>query len=89
MAPEVCPNCGATVPSKARACPECGSDADTGWSEAAESSGLNLPDTEFDYNEFVKEEFGDAAAKPRGIAWGWWLVGIVVLAMLLLLAFFR
>ncbi len=30
-----CPNCGADVPAKARACPVCGSDEDTGWSEAA------------------------------------------------------
>ncbi len=30
-----CPNCGAAVPVNAKACPECGSDAETGWSEMA------------------------------------------------------
>ncbi len=33
--PFLCPNCGAMVPANAKACPECGSDEETGWSEAA------------------------------------------------------
>jgi hypothetical protein len=45
MMPETfpCPNCGAAVPLKAKACPECGSDEETGWSEAAPYLHL-LPD---------------------------------------------
>ena len=39
-----CPICGADVPIKARACPECGSDEKTGWSEAAKYTHL-LPYT--------------------------------------------
>lgn len=35
-----CPNCGADVPIKAKACPECGSDQETGWSEAAQYTHL-------------------------------------------------
>ena len=35
-----CPICGADVPIKARACPECGSDEKTGWSEAAKYTHL-------------------------------------------------
>ncbi len=35
MTPDVCPNCGAEVPPSAKACPECGSDEKTGWSEKA------------------------------------------------------
>ncbi|MGP1386425.1 MAG: hypothetical protein ACTS2F_22885 [Thainema sp.] len=38
-----CPVCGTDVPLKARACPECGSDKGTGWSEAAQYAHL-LPD---------------------------------------------
>jgi len=38
-----CPHCGIDVPISARACPECGSDRETGWSEAASYSHL-LPD---------------------------------------------
>ena len=63
MTPEVCPNCGAEVPCNAKACPECGSDEKTGWSETAYASGLGLPDEEFDHDEFVKEEFGSGRAK--------------------------
>jgi hypothetical protein len=84
--PEICPNCGAEVPPNARACPECGSDHETGWSERADAQRLGLPDDEFDYEKFVKEEFEEASAKreirPRGIGWLWWIV-----ALLLLMAF--
>ena len=79
MTPEVCPNCGAEVPRNAKACPECGSDETTGWSEEAHASGLDLPDEEFDYDKFVEEEFGGKKPKPRGIHWFWWLVAIVLL----------
>src|SRR6476660_7035018 len=83
MTPEICPNCGAEVPPKAKACPECGSDEHTGWSEAALSGGLDLPDEEFDYNDFVKREFGRKSPMPRGVHWFWWVVAIVVLGVIL------
>ena len=75
----VCHNCGAEVPERAKACPECGSDEQTGWSAAAESSGLDLPDEEFDYDDFVKKEFGDKSPVPRGLHWFWWLVAIIII----------
>jgi uncharacterized membrane protein YvbJ len=37
-----CPNCGEEVPEKAKACPECGSDENTGWSEDTMYDGLGL-----------------------------------------------
>jgi hypothetical protein len=77
--PEICPNCGAEVPPKAKACPECGADEKTGWSEEARASGLDLPDENFDYNDFVKREFGDRSPVPRGIHWFWWVVAVGVL----------
>jgi hypothetical protein len=77
MSPEVCPNCGAEVPRNAKACPGCGSDEKTGWSETAYASGLGLPDEEFDYDKFAKEEFGSSQAKPRGISWFWWLIALL------------
>ena len=85
MAPEVCPHCGAEVPRNAKACPECGSDEKTGWSESAHASHLGLPDEEFDHDEFVKEEFGTGRAKPRGIGWFWWVVALLVAALLIFL----
>lgn len=83
MAPEICPNCGAEVPPRARACPECGADEQTGWSEEARVGGLDLPDESFDYNDFVKREFGGKSVVPRGLHWFWWVVALMVAALLL------
>ena len=83
MPPETCPNCGAEVPPKARACPECGADEQTGWSEAARTDGLDLPDQNFDYDDFVKREFGDESPVPRGVHWFWWVIAVLVAAGLL------
>ena len=80
--PETCPNCGANVPRHAIACPECGSDESTGWSEKAYAENLGLPDDEFNYDEFVKEEFGTGRAKPRGIPWFWWVVAVALVVAL-------
>ena len=77
MSPEVCPNCGAVVPPKDKACPGCGSDEKTGWSDSAHADNLGIPDESFDYGEFLKEEFG-RRAKPRGIHWLWWLTALVL-----------
>ena len=80
MTPEICPHCGAEVPPKAKACPECGADEATGWSEEAQASGLDLPDENFDYNDFVKREFGGKSPVPRGVHWFWWVVALVLAA---------
>lgn len=79
-APETCPACGADVPAGARACPECGSDESTGWSDTARAQSLDLPDEEFDYNEFVQREFGAKKHKPR-IHWVWWVTAVALLAL--------
>jgi hypothetical protein len=80
MPPEVCPNCGAEVPPQAKACPACGSDEQTGWSEDAHTGGLDLPEEHFDYKDFVGREFGGGKPVPRGIHWFWWLVALLLLA---------
>lgn len=82
--PEVCPVCGEDVPPRALACPECGADHNSGWREGAlESDGLGLSEEEFDYDAFVKEEFG-GQVKPPGIHPLWWVTAIVVLAAMVL-----
>jgi len=83
MPPEICPNCGAEVPPNARACPECGADEQTGWSEAARPDGLDLPDENFNYDDFVKREFGDKSPVPRGVHWFWWVIALLVVAAFL------
>lgn len=82
--PEICPQCGAEVPRQARACPECGSDEHSGWSEKAYLDRLGVSHEDFDYDEFVKQELGESAKgsswKPKGLNWLWWLtaLGLVV-----------
>ncbi|MFM8470262.1 MAG: zinc-ribbon domain-containing protein [Limisphaerales bacterium] len=94
-APETCPNCGADVPRGALACPECGADERTGWNDRADSQRtadrLGIPDDGFDYDEFVKEEFGgqpESQAKTKGVSWVWWAVA-VFLAHAFGLVYFR
>jgi hypothetical protein len=69
------------VPRDAKACPECGADETTGWSDEAYVGGLNLPDESFDYDEFVDREFGTKKALPRGIGWFWWVVGVILVLL--------
>ena len=88
MAPELCPNCGAVVPRNAKSCPACGSDEETGWSDSAHADHLGIPDENFDYDQFVQEEFGPAPVKPRGIHWLWWATALI-LVLLFLFFFFR
>jgi uncharacterized membrane protein YvbJ len=83
--PEICPNCGAEVPLKAKACPECGSDEQTGWSEEAQKGGLDLPEEDFDYDDFVKREFAGKNPVPRGIHWFWWVIALLALVSFLVL----
>jgi hypothetical protein len=87
MPPQICPNCGAVVPPKAKACPECGSDDETGWSAEARQSNeldLGIPDEDFDYDKFVEEEFGGKNAPPSRIHWVWWIIAVmIVLAVII------
>lgn len=76
--PEVCPVCGEDVPPRALACPECGADHNSGWKGNA-SDSLDLPDEDFDYDAFVKEEFGGSAGKSR-LHPVWWITAVVLLA---------
>ena len=79
--PGDCPICGEFVPRGLVACPACGSCAKSGWSEDADSDGLDLPDApeDFDYDEFVAREFGH---RKRSAAVGgnlWWWVALALL----------
>ena len=65
-----CPICGTDVPPKARACPECGSDNETGWSVAAQSVN-GLPDRD-----------DDEAAYPRRTIWQTTIMPIAALLCL-------
>jgi hypothetical protein len=85
--PEVCPVCNEDVPAGSLACPECGADHRSGWSAEETTSGdLGLPNEDFDYNDFVKNEF-NTEAKPQGLKTIWWVTAILLLASILLMFF--
>lgn len=78
-----CPHCGAEVRVGASACPECGSDEETGWSASRESfaTGGYGDEDDFDYDEFVREEF--ASESQRGLPEIWkWVVVVLLISML-------
>jgi hypothetical protein len=52
---------------------------------------LGLPDEEFDYDEFVKEEFEQPKKelRPAGIPWWAWLAAVLLLAALIKLWIWR
>jgi len=75
------------VPPNAKACPQCGSDEQTGWSDEAYAGRLDLPDDDFDYQDFVRNEFGDRSPVPRGIRWWWWVAAVALLVLFLLFLF--
>ncbi|MFH1477262.1 MAG: zinc-ribbon domain-containing protein [Verrucomicrobiota bacterium] len=87
--PDICPVCGAEVPSTAHACPECGADNTTGWNEDhAVYDGLNLPDDEFDYDEFINKEF-NGKGKPVKKRLQWLCIIGFALVLIALIIFLR
>jgi predicted nucleic acid-binding Zn ribbon protein len=86
--PEICPVCGTGVPERARACPECGADEKTGWSEKARYDALGIPDDDsFDYEDFINREFEGKKPRRRN-AWLWAAAALLLLSVFAL-AFFR
>jgi hypothetical protein len=82
-APEVCPVCGEDVPRGSLACTACGADHNSGWREDADIyNAADLPDEDFNYDEFVREEFG-SPLKPGGIKKGWWITAILLIVAFL------
>ena len=77
-----CPVCGEDVPANAKSCPECGACEKSGWSSELHSSRLDLPGADFDYDEFVAEEF-DGGRKKSSIQWVWWVLALVLFVVLL------
>jgi hypothetical protein len=86
-APKLCPVCGEDVPGNALACPECGADHSSGWRENADTyDGLDLPTEDFNYEQFVKQEFG--SSRKFAIKGVWWIVAILLIAALIVICFY-
>jgi hypothetical protein len=86
-APKVCPVCGEDVPRDALACPECGADHNSGWREDADTyDAVDLPDEDFNYDEFVKQEFG--SSRRPAIKTVWWIAAIILIAAFIAVYFY-
>jgi len=91
-----CPQCDGQVRVGAAACPHCGSDDETGWSEDADVDAHygedgNFDDDDFDYDEYVAREFPEdrpPLERARGVNRFWQAVAIVVL-LLIVWSYFR
>jgi hypothetical protein len=85
--PKICPVCGEDVPRTALACPECGADHNSGWRENAETyDAVDLPDEDFNYEEFVKQEFG--SSRRPVIKTVWWITAILLVAAFIAIYFY-
>ena len=76
-APGECAQCGAAIPRRASACPECGADERTGWRESSIYDGLDLPEA-----AFTDDDVAPTRRSLRGVgglAWYWWVIGVMLL----------
>ena len=76
--PEECAQCGAEIPRNARACPECGADERTGWRESSLYDGLDLPEEVFEDDAYGAAKIA-ARRSVGGLAWYWWVIGVMLL----------
>lgn len=77
-----CANCGERLYQR-DFCRACGASEESGW--AAPDLGEDS-DEDFDYDDFVRREFGDGRSKQQGLAataWGTLLIVLLVIGMLL------
>ena len=80
----ICPFCETEVPV-GKPCPGCArkkpksSPKKKPWEQDKSADGLNLPDGDFDYNDFVAREFGNAPHHKTGVKWYWWVLALLLL----------
>ncbi len=85
--PGQCPVCGEWVPRGAAACDDCGACAKSGWKANADTyDGVDLPDEDFDYDDFIQREFGGSSgSRPRMSKQTFWrIVAAIVLGVMIL-----
>lgn len=89
----ICPGCGLELKVGISGCPKCrpkpkrrkkpkAKQARQSWEQDPSYDGLDLPDEDFDYDEYVAREFGNQPHKKLGIAWYWWVTGMVLLIVM-------
>jgi len=82
--PGQCPVCGEWVPRGAAACDDCGACAKSGWSGDTHADGLDLPDDEFNYDDFIAREFGGKNSRQPLTANLWWWVALALLIIFII-----
>jgi hypothetical protein len=78
-----CPHCGEEIRADAKFCQHCGSSDADGWrdeygDDAGDDAGDDVGDDDFDYEEFVEENFAGRATNTRTRPL-WRLVAVVLL----------
>jgi hypothetical protein len=83
-----CPFCDHEV-RVGKSCPGCAGKqkparrpAEKSWQLDDTYDGLDLPDEDFDYEEFVAREFGGKPHRQLGVQWYWWLLGVALLCLM-------
>lgn len=80
-----CVHCGAVLNAGADFCRECGSSDSDGWRDE-----VDFGDDEFDYDEYVKEEFSASGLnRQTPTLWRWVAMGLIVLLGLVFLLALR
>jgi hypothetical protein len=80
-----CPHCGERIRRNAKSCRHCGSDDRTGWSDAADLDGVDLPG-DHDYDDSLEREGfrKPGSAAPLKAKAGRWFTGAVASLLILL-----
>lgn len=86
-----CPTCATALSPNALSCGRCGAQRDGAvWLAPHACDGLDLSDDEFDYDDFVRREFGTDRGEGNRVTRlnprerFWWVVAVVLLVILLL-----
>lgn len=82
-----CPYCdcdvqvGSPCPGCVKPAPRCppAEPRKKSWQQDGAADGLDLPDKDFDYDDFVAREFSRAPHRRLAVAWYWWLLAVLVL----------
>lgn len=77
----LCPGCDREV-VVGKPCPHCAAKKNAAakpWEQEETADGLDLPDEDFDYDEFIGREFGNAPHRKIGIKWYWYGVAVLML----------
>lgn len=85
--PGQCPACGEWVPRGVAACDDCGACAKSGWkADANIYDGIDLPEEDFDYDDFIQREFGGSSGSRQRMSKEtfWRIVAAIVLGVIIL-----